>query len=55
MRVDIQESFDPKILLGRPGSLGVFKKFVQKHFVFIFRSLQTRAEADLVSLTEDHG
>ena len=30
----------PRILLGCPGPLGVFKKFVQKKFVFIFRSLE---------------
>ena len=29
----------PKILPGCPGPLGVFKKFVQKKFVRIFRSL----------------
>ena len=35
----------PGILPGCPGPLAVFKKFVQKNFVRIFRSLTKRAKS----------
>ena len=43
----------PGIVPGCPGALGVFKKFVQKKFVRIFRSLRERLISDASAANSD--
>ena len=45
----------PEILPGCPGPLGVFKKFVQKKFVRIFRPLCNAARRSHPTLDRDKG
>ena len=44
----------PGILLGCPGCLGVFKKFVQRKFVCIFRSLNGTLVASYCAIPRDY-